>query len=1012
MLESVTDTFAWLIVDLLVHMGNLGAQSQALRAAPLTRPHVESAFNSLNSATNTQSISQRARVIRASIEIHSARYAAEARAAAPASATTAEKAEIAEAAEALFEVFFASNLARKLLSDQADFSPIEYWAMSGLFDLMMHPHNPAMTATALELPYRLITSPGANTRFDHAGPAIRNDYDQGSRVELWHSRLRKAGSTPLDLGPEGGDFFAMWSPDYNREDGKPDFSAPGSAEGNEGLSLSAEDRRNLVKRTTGHNEEQHNTTVGSYYQPVPAKVRDLMLTPLGATLDAEGQWPDQSSEFPEFGGLIGWLHQATFGRDQNVVVSKAGWLFPMGFPATKITVTERKFRPVSATDHSAALHKRTFLIVGKAVLDFPEQGQAYFGRGLPFLRIAAVTRVTPDLDDSDDVAGVQGSFWTNLQGTGPRQPFNFEFEGTDPSGRPIGMNATQIWVPGGFEAGSGNPVQTLSDVWQLRSQRSKLNGQMMRLMAGDHPELDLPMNDIAFSANAITGNIGTAIGQGKRPFHPIMANAMVRVPAINELTGADPNISRQISYAQNYLDDLLDEAATKVVLELSEAIDLDFASDLTSDAMGALGQANQQIRALAAELGPVPLPDAGDIQALIQGSANWEDMLPDFKILGRFALHKLLEVVGVDANDMPTFRTEEDEQEIKRIWELRAPITQVGEEGFVSLSPRGDSAIFLQAFVAVTVETLRVQAEAAGASIDETIPTGVKDPRAESHGHMTNFDISLFNIIDIRFESVGFDVVAGKKPDAHVQLTTVDPLVFKGSLKFLNQLKELIPSDGFGNGPRINPGPFGVEASFDLALPNIQLGVFALKNMDLGASTTIPFDQRSLDVRFNFNERHRPFEIAIAGLGGGGFFAMSLDAGGIREIEASLEFGAVASMSIGVASGSISIKGGIYFRFTDQEMVLEGYVELRGKMSVLGLITASLLFHMSLAYIERNDRKLVRGEATLRIEVEVLFFSTSVTLHVEREFNAGNADPRIAEMTGASDWNTYCGAFA
>ena len=117
-------------------------------------------------------------------------------------------------------------------------------------------------------------------------------------------------------------------------------------------------------------------------------------------------------------------------------------------------------------------------------------------------------------------------------------------------------------------------------------------------------------------------------------------------------------------------------------------------------------------------------------------------------------------------------------------------------------------------------------------------------------------------------------------------------------------------------------------------------------------------------------------------------------------------------MSIGVASGSVSIKGGVYFRHADALMIFEGYVELRGRLSVLKLITVSLVFNLALAYEKRGDRKLVRGEASLRVEVEVLFFSTSVTLRVERSFDTGDADPLFIDMHSRNDWLAHCNAFA
>jgi hypothetical protein len=59
-----------------------------------------------------------------------------------------------------------------------------------------------------------------------------------------------------------------------------------------------------------------------------------------------------------------------------------------------------------------------------------------------------------------------------------------------------------------------------------------------------------------------------------------------------------------------------------------------------------------------------------------------------------------------------------------------------------------------------------------------------------------------------------------------------------------------------------------------------------------------------------------------------------------------------------------------------------------------------------------NKPAKVKGEATLTVGIEVLFFSTHVTLHVEREFEGASGDPAFDELVEPDDWATYCGAFA
>jgi hypothetical protein len=53
-----------------------------------------------------------------------------------------------------------------------------------------------------------------------------------------------------------------------------------------------------------------------------------------------------------------------------------------------------------------------------------------------------------------------------------------------------------------------------------------------------------------------------------------------------------------------------------------------------------------------------------------------------------------------------------------------------------------------------------------------------------------------------------------------------------------------------------------------------------------------------------------------------------------------------------------------------------------------------------------------KGQATLTVGVHIAFFSTSVSLTVERSFGGSSSDPAVADMIEASDWAAYAAAFA
>ena len=146
---------------------------------------------------------------------------------------------------------------------------------------------------------------------------------------------------------------------------------------------------------------------------------------------------------------------------------------------------------------------------------------------------------------------------------------------------------------------------------------------------------------------------------------------------------------------------------------------------------------------------------------------------------------------------------------------------------------------------------------------------------------------------------------------------------------------------------------------------------------------------------------------------------------GIQSVEAAFEFGASLSLDVGVASGGVSVMGGFYFKVEkvhksiagiDHELTqvtLTGYLRINGHLSILGMITVSLEFYLAFSAVFVGDKveKLV-GEATLKVKVEVLFFSKTVSVSVRRELKGADADPKFSEMIEEDDWQSYCLAFA
>jgi hypothetical protein len=103
---------------------------------------------------------------------------------------------------------------------------------------------------------------------------------------------------------------------------------------------------------------------------------------------------------------------------------------------------------------------------------------------------------------------------------------------------------------------------------------------------------------------------------------------------------------------------------------------------------------------------------------------------------------------------------------------------------------------------------------------------------------------------------------------------------------------------------------------------------------------------------------------------------------------------------------------GFYFQKVGADFSLTGYFRASGSLSVLGIITVSLVFYLGLSYASKGlpHGGTLWGQAKLTVKIEILFFSTSVSVSMEREF--AGADPRFRQLVSPTAWATYCEAFA
>jgi hypothetical protein len=291
-------------------------------------------------------------------------------------------------------------------------------------------------------------------------------------------------------------------------------------------------------------------------------------------------------------------------------------------------------------------------------------------------------------------------------------------------------------------------------------------------------------------------------------------------------------------------------------------------------------------------------------------------------------------------------------------------------------------------------------------------------PAVDIVAEIVDFDLNLIGdgdagLMKLMFRRIGFHSGSSGKPEVDVVFGGIR---FLGPLSFVDRLRELIPFDGFSDPPYVDIAPDGVTAGFDLSLPNVGLGLFSLENISLGADARVPFLGDAMTVGFRFCSKDAPFRLTVMCIGGGGWLGLRAAPKGLVLLELGLEACASLSVDLGVASGSVSIAVGVYLRLEAEKGLFVAYFRIRGEVEVLGLISASITLELSLTY-HFETGKLI-GRASLVVEVEVLFFSASVEISVERKLAGSKGDPTMFQVMPPdgggmnADWAEYCGAFA
>lgn len=712
--------------------------------------------------------------------------------------------------------------------------------------------------------------------------------------------------------------------------------------------LTDSDRYDLVVRTTGPDDAAPTPVYG------PVSAEHLMVSALGGWLDVEGAW---NPEPAGVAGVISWRHAATLGRDQEVRVATLGRLLPFGHRAMLVE-TAKRATAGTAKMRAAWLFGETRLVVIEAVRRFPFAGSpagTAVDRRFPFRRVRLVTTSTPAVK-------LVGGWPMVGPGHLPLVDLPFEVTATDASGRVVTLSMPMRFVEDKERA------VTAAAAYQNDPRSSSVMARSQELMLID-PDVEAaappvyPVESLSFGV--------VAVEDPTKPPRPVLREFLLHLPAAARLTGSVG--ARRAAYADDWVDYTGD---TLVLLDKPQAIDF----STGTDRVGALAAPSYVVNGVTRSAGLVPgVRDDGL-------SFDPATALGDSRLLGGLRLADL-----VAAGTAPPLLVDVLEGGVRRTQlQWTAALVSVG------VLAAGSGA------------QLRLDVDLPDPGSDAT-------PRVEAALTGISFD---FDVIAVDIALLRYTAVAGSAPTVMAALAD-PPVRFAGALRFLDRLRQLLPADGFANPPAVTVDPTGIRADYDLALPDVALGAFAIKELTLSAGLGVPFTGEPARVRFALASRDAPFRVAVSAFTGGGSVAVSVGLDGVQALEASLDFGASVELNVGVASGGVTVVGGLAIDFTESSpggpgsVQLTAFIRATGTMRFLHLVSLSIEMYIALAYREQTSGATsVWGIAKYTVEVEVAFFSKSVSFTVDREFAGSSPDPDVHESISEAEFLAYAAAFA
>lgn len=908
---------------------------------------------------------------------------------------------------------------------------------------------PAAAETSIEMPWWLVISPHALSAWTSVGEAKTAD----GRTEVMNTRL--ATWNPVGPPVEGSPMSTVrgvWIRDPSASSMLMD-GIPGPAINSEGYPFpmvpNPTHRAAIVRLTT----RTGNNQPGGPAEPVQAR---LALTPLGGHLEAEGAWNS-----PGVSNVTAWQQRIWQGRDTYAKIVSTGFLYPWGMRAALIEEGVRTFAFDAAGVGRMFWRIQERITVTEPVVDYADSELATGPgkRGSVFRRVACTTMSTPVLAPSS--ADLNQAPWRGQKvfvpqvriSGGGTVPFRFEFVCTDTQGHDVTMAMPLLFAaddsaqprrgvgprnaqPGpNFTAEGARVLREFYAGLDVGKKAADFAGQLVGYAedAANDLATSLITRSMVFDIAAgidldrpgaipfLPDNVARLYEQ-LQPYNlPFLREAEVVLEDVSRLV--DETITTALNYPRTYIENALDEARNVGQVYLQKATE-----ELTEIAMSAAQAGGvivpkMDLAGMSAKLGPI-YGDAREIAAFAaDGKITPGEALAAIKLLGGVSLSDIL-----PARFAGIVNGEPSDQALR----ITAKVVDTGrptERVVTTMAMDWTKDLESNALLNVDKATLKLK-------VDAEVPTAGGKGSWAVNGEFTDFIVTLipvdglaFVIVDV--EKLVFTAGSGTSADVDVDVRDIN---FDGAMAFIQSLAAYLP---FGDSLAIDISERGIRAGLTLGLPDVALGAFALTGISVDTGLTVPFGSDPVKFRFGMSAPDNPFGVSIMGLGGGGWFRNDLDLLDIEMLDVAVFAEARLQLDLGVASGGVSVKVGLqYFLAADPvKCDLTAFIRINGRVSVLGIASASVEIYVGLAVTvpPRAPNVILTGEARCSVRIKVAFFSKRVSFTVKRSVTGSSwppggrsADSRsltsvapraaeepvtFADAMSRANWDAYCGAF-